>query len=53
MELFGTDGVRGKAGRKVSAINAMRLAMATGIYFKEYSRTKKYWWVKILDAVGI
>lgn len=41
MELFGTDGVRGKAGRKVSAINAMRLAMATGIYFKEYSRTKK------------
>lgn len=41
MELFGTDGVRGRAGRKVSAVNAMRLAMATGIYFKEFSRTKK------------
>ena len=41
MTLFGTDGVRGKAGKKVSAINAMRLAMATGIYFKQFSRTKK------------
>jgi len=41
VELFGTDGVRGKAGKKVSAENAMRLAMATGIYFKKTSRTKK------------
>ena len=41
MELFGTDGVRGKAGKKVSARNAMKLAMATGIYFKQFSRTKK------------
>lgn len=41
MELFGTDGVRGKAGKKVSAINAMRLAMATGIYFRHFSRTNK------------
>ena len=41
LELFGTDGVRGKAGKKVSAVNAMRLAMATGIYFKQFSRTKK------------
>lgn len=41
MELFGTDGVRGKAGKKVSAVKAMRLAMATGIYFKEFARTKK------------
>ena len=41
MELFGTDGVRGKAGRKVSAQNAMRLAMATGIYFKQFSKTNK------------
>ncbi|PHS34701.1 MAG: phosphoglucosamine mutase [Sulfurovum sp.] len=41
MELFGTDGVRGKAGKKVSAVNAMKLAMATGIYFKQFSRTKK------------
>jgi len=39
--LFGTDGVRGKAGRKVSAVNAMRLAMATGIYFKQFARTNK------------
>jgi len=39
--LFGTDGVRGKAGRKVTAVNAMRLAMATGIYFKQFARTKK------------
>ena len=41
MKLFGTDGVRGKAGRKISAANAMRLAMATGIYFKQFSRTNK------------
>ena len=39
--LFGTDGVRGKAGKKVSAVNAMRLAMATGIYFKQFAKTKK------------
>jgi len=39
--LFGTDGVRGKAGRKVSAVNAMRLAMATGIYFRQFSTTNK------------
>ncbi|MEA1952865.1 MAG: phosphoglucosamine mutase [Campylobacterota bacterium] len=41
MTLFGTDGVRGKAGRKVSAMNAMRLAMATGIYFKQFAKTKR------------
>ena len=41
MELFGTDGVRGKAGKKVSAVNAMRLAMATGIYFKKTAKTNK------------
>lgn len=41
VELFGTDGVRGKAGKKVSAVNAMRLAMATGIYFKQFVRTNK------------
>ena len=41
MTLFGTDGVRGKAGKKVSALNAMKLAMATGIYFKQFSRTNK------------
>ena len=41
MELFGTDGVRGKAGKKVDAFSAMRLAMATGIYFKQFSKTNK------------
>jgi phosphoglucosamine mutase len=41
LELFGTDGVRGKAGKKVSAINAMRLAMATGMYFKQFAKTNK------------
>ena len=41
MELFGTDGVRGKAGKKITAVNAMRLAMATGIYFKQFVKTRK------------
>jgi len=41
LTLFGTDGVRGKAGKKVSAINAMRLAMATGVYFRKFSTTNR------------
>lgn len=41
MTLFGTDGVRGKAGKKVNAVNAMKLAMATGIYFKQFRKTNK------------
>lgn len=41
MTLFGTDGVRGKAGKKVTAEAAMRLAMATGIYFKQFAKTNK------------
>jgi len=41
LKLFGTDGVRGKAGRKVSAMSAMRLAMATGIYFRQFAKTNK------------
>jgi len=40
-KLFGTDGVRGLAGEKVSAPAAMRLAMATGIHFRPYARTNK------------
>jgi phosphoglucosamine mutase len=40
-KLFGTDGVRGKAGTKVSALNSMKLAMATGIYFRKYAKTNK------------
>ncbi len=41
MKLFGTDGVRGKAGKKVTALNTMRLAMATGIYFRQFAKTNK------------
>jgi len=41
MGLFGTDGVRGKAGEKVTVTASMRLAMATGIYFKPYANTNK------------
>ncbi|KAA6227491.1 MULTISPECIES: phosphoglucosamine mutase [unclassified Campylobacter] len=35
MKLFGTDGVRGKAGEFLDSFLAMRLAMAAGIYFKD------------------
>jgi len=37
MKLFGTDGVRGKAGEKLSAVTSMRLAMAAGIYFRQFA----------------
>lgn len=40
-KLFGTDGVRGKAGVFLDAITALKLAQAAGVYFKEHSRTKK------------
>jgi len=41
MKLFGTDGVRGKAGAKVNAPAAMRLAMATGIHFRPRAVTNR------------
>ncbi len=41
MKLFGTDGVRGMAGEKITALLAMRLAMAAGIYFRKHSVTNK------------
>lgn len=41
MKLFGTDGVRGKAGVKLNAMTAMRLAMAAGIYFRKNSVNNK------------
>ena len=41
MKLFGTDGVRGKAGEKLTSAVAMRLAMAAGIYFRKNSITNK------------
>ncbi len=40
-KLFGTDGVRGLAGEKLSAVLAMKLAMAAGIYFRKNSVTNK------------
>jgi len=41
MKLFGTDGVRGKAGSFLTAELAMRVAMAAGIYFKAHSKTNR------------
>ncbi|WP_201352095.1 phosphoglucosamine mutase [Hydrogenimonas urashimensis] len=41
MRLFGTDGVRGMAGRDLDAFVAMKLAMAAGIYFRQYAKTNK------------
>jgi phosphoglucosamine mutase len=41
MKLFGTDGVRGKAGSFLHAELAMRVAMAAGVYFKKEAVTKK------------
>ncbi len=40
MKLFGTDGVRGKAGKFLDAITALKLAQATGIYFNKTSKSK-------------
>ena len=39
MRLFGTDGVRGKAGEFLDSFLAMRLSMAAGIYFKDKAIT--------------
>ncbi len=41
MKLFGTDGVRGKAGEKLTSAVAMRLAMAAGIYFRKNAINNK------------
>ena len=41
MKLFGTDGVRGMAGRDLDAFVAMKLAMAAGIYFRKTAKTNK------------
>lgn len=41
MKLFGTDGVRGKAGEFLDAITVLKLAKAAGIYFRKHSTTKK------------
>jgi phosphoglucosamine mutase len=41
MKLFGTDGVRGKAGEFLDAITVLKLAKAAGIYFRKHSSTKR------------
>ncbi|MGM0519124.1 MAG: phosphoglucosamine mutase [Campylobacterota bacterium] len=41
MKLFGTDGVRGEAGKFLDSITVIKLAMAAGIYFRKHSTTKK------------
>jgi len=41
MRLFGTDGVRGEAGKFLTAEMAMKVAMATGIFLKKYAVTDK------------
>ena len=41
MKLFGTDGVRGKAGDFLDAMKTLKLAMAAGIFFRKHSYTNK------------
>jgi len=41
MKLFGTDGVRGLAGKELRSFTAMQLAMAAGIYFRKFAKTNK------------
>lgn len=41
MKLFGTDGVRGKAGEFLDVMTVLKLAMAAGIYFRKHSIRKK------------
>ncbi len=40
-KLFGTDGVRGKAGTFLDAMTALKLAQAVGVYFKNNSTTTR------------
>jgi len=41
MKLFGTDGVRGKAGAFLDAFTVIKLAQAAGIHFRKHSTTNK------------
>lgn len=41
MRLFGTDGVRGRAGVDLSALAALRLGLAAGVYFRKHSRSNR------------
>ncbi|MGP1561207.1 MAG: phosphoglucosamine mutase [Helicobacteraceae bacterium] len=40
-KLFGTDGVRGRAGKKLTPFLSAKLAMAAGIYFRQNAKTNK------------
>ncbi|RDU62479.1 phosphoglucosamine mutase [Helicobacter didelphidarum] len=42
MKIFGTDGVRGKAGVDITAMVALRLGIAAGMYFQRDSIKKEY-----------
>ncbi|BEG58163.1 Phosphoglucosamine mutase [Helicobacter sp. NHP21005] len=39
--VFGTDGVRGKAGVEITPMFVMRLGLAAGLYFKEQATSNK------------
>ncbi|RBQ28527.1 phosphoglucosamine mutase [Aliarcobacter vitoriensis] len=41
MKLFGTDGVRGKAGAFLDAFTVIKLAQAAGVHFRKHSTTNK------------
>ncbi|PAF48346.1 phosphoglucosamine mutase [Helicobacter sp. 12S02634-8] len=41
MKIFGTDGVRGKAGVDITPMLVMKLGAAAGLYFRKHSITNK------------
>lgn len=41
MKIFGTDGVRGKAGVDITPFKVLKLGIAAGIYFRRHSITNK------------
>ena len=41
MKIFGTDGVRGKAGVDITPFKVMKLGIAAGVYFRKNSITNK------------
>ncbi|PAF54261.1 phosphoglucosamine mutase [Helicobacter sp. 13S00482-2] len=41
MRIFGTDGVRGKAGIDITPILAIKLGIVAGLYFRKHSITNK------------
>lgn len=41
MKIFGTDGVRGKAGFDITPVLVMKLGAAAGLFFREHSVTNK------------